>query len=187
MNTFNDYWTLFKSTFLLSSFTFGGGYVIVPLMQEKFVDTLHWIDEDEMLDLVAIGQSAPGPIAVNTSILVGYHKAGVLGALISTLGTVLPPLLIMTIVSYLYVQIRDNAIVSYVLMGMSAGIAAIIVSTVYNMAKTIFKTKNLNHIIVMIIALIAGVVFKVNVIYILLFAAVVGLVTTLLQQKGGQS
>ncbi|NMA33160.1 MAG: chromate transporter, partial [Clostridiaceae bacterium] len=87
------YWNLFLSTLKLSAFTFGGGYVIVPLMQKRFVKDLKWIDEDEMLDLVAIGQSAPGPIAINTSILVGYRMAGVPGAFLTVLGTVLPPLI----------------------------------------------------------------------------------------------
>jgi len=73
------YWTLFYSTFSLSAFTIGGGYVIVPLMRKKFVEELDWIDEEEMLNLVAISQSAPGPIAVNTSIMVGYRLAGVRG------------------------------------------------------------------------------------------------------------
>lgn len=66
---FQTYWTLFVSTFLLSAFTFGGGYVIVPLMQKKFVEDLKWIDRKEILDLVAIAQSSPGAIAINTSIL----------------------------------------------------------------------------------------------------------------------
>lgn len=181
-----DYWTLFKSTFLLSAFTFGGGYIIVPLMQETFVDKLHWIHEDEMLDLVAIGQTAPGPIAVNSSILVGYQKAGIMGALISTLGTVIPPLAIMTIVSYIYLMIRDNQIVNNILVGMSAGVAAIIVNVVYNMAKHIFETKNYIQIAVMIISLIAGIIFQVNIIFILLFAGIVGFITTLLNRKGGK-
>ena len=71
------YWTLVKSTFILSAFTIGGGYVIVPLMQKKFVEELNWIDSEEMLDLVALGQSMPGALAVNTSILIGYRIAGV--------------------------------------------------------------------------------------------------------------
>jgi uncharacterized protein YqcC (DUF446 family) len=91
--------TLFLSTFKLSACTFGGGYVIVPLMRKKFVEELHWIGEPEMLDLVAIAQSSPGPIAVNASILVGYHMAGVPGALITMLGTVLPPLGIISVIS----------------------------------------------------------------------------------------
>jgi chromate transporter len=88
------YWKLFSSTFLLSAFTFGGGYVIVPLMRKKFVDEFHWIEEKEMLDLVAISQSSPGAIAVNAAILIGYRLAGVLGAFVTILGTVLPCLII---------------------------------------------------------------------------------------------
>ena len=72
-----DYLTLFTSTFTLSAFTFGGGFVIIPLMRKKFVEQLHWIDEEEMMDLTAIAQSSPGAIAVNASILVGYRVAGV--------------------------------------------------------------------------------------------------------------
>ena len=72
---------LFFSTLYLSAFTFGGGYVIVTLMKQKFVDELHWIQEDEMLDLIAIAQSAPGAIAVNGAIVVGFKLAGVLGSL----------------------------------------------------------------------------------------------------------
>jgi len=75
-------WTLFFSTLYLSVFTFGGGYVIVSLMKKKFVDEYHWIEEDEMLDLIAIAQSAPGAIAVNGAIVVGYKLAGLPGALL---------------------------------------------------------------------------------------------------------
>ena len=91
------YWKLFYATLTLSAFTFGGGYVIVPLMKERFVDDYHWIDEEEMMDLVAISQSSPGPLAINASILVGYRMAGVVGALITILATALPPLEIITI------------------------------------------------------------------------------------------
>ena len=84
--------TLFLSTLQLSACTFGGGFIIIPLMRKKFVEELHWIDEQEMLDLTAIAQSSPGAIAVNASILVGYHVAGVAGALLTVLGAVLPPL-----------------------------------------------------------------------------------------------
>ena len=84
-------WKLFTSTFSLSAFTFGGGYVIVTLMKERFVDRYHWIEEEEMLDMTAIAQSAPGPIAVNGAIVVGYKIAGLLGVLVSVIGTILPP------------------------------------------------------------------------------------------------
>ncbi len=97
---FKFYLKLFWSTFTLSAFTIGGGYVIVPLMRKKFVEELKWIDEEEMLNLVAISQSAPGAIAVNTSIMVGYRIAGVFGAFVTILGTVLPPLIIITVRRY---------------------------------------------------------------------------------------
>ena len=88
------YLKLFISTFKLSACTFGGGFVIISLMRRRFVEELGWIDEQEMLDLTAIAQSSPGAIAVNASILVGYHVAGIPGALLSVLGTILPPLII---------------------------------------------------------------------------------------------
>ena len=78
-------WQLFLSTFKLSACTFGGGFVIIPLMRERFVKELHWIEEEETLDLTAIAQSSPGSIAINASILVGYHVAGIPGALITVL------------------------------------------------------------------------------------------------------
>ena len=87
-------WKLFLSTLYLSAFTFGGGYVIVTLLKRKFVDELHWIEDEEMLDLVAIAQSAPGAIAANGAIVVGYKLAGVPGVLVAILAAVLPPFLI---------------------------------------------------------------------------------------------
>jgi chromate transporter len=164
-------------------FTFGGGYVIVPLMEKKFVEELGWIDQDEMLDLIAIGQSAPGPIAVNTSILIGYRMAGVPGALVTVFGTILPPLMIMSVLAYIYLAVRDNVIVNNLLLGMQAGVAAIIVNVVYNMGSRIVKQKKVVPIIVMILALIAGLIFQVNILLILLFAALVGFVTTLIDLK----
>ena len=93
---------LFLSTLYLSAFTFGGGYVIVTLMKKKFVDQYHWIEENEMLDLVAIAQSAPGPIAVNGAIVVGYKLAGLLGVAVAILGTIIPPFVIIALVSVCY-------------------------------------------------------------------------------------
>ena len=118
--------TLFTSTFTLSAFTFGGGYVIVPLMRKRFVEQLGWIDEQEMLDLIAIAQSAPGIIAVNTSILVGYKVAGVGGAVFTLLGTMLPPLILLSVLSYVYDAIKDNTIVKTLFFGMSIGVAIVI-------------------------------------------------------------
>lgn len=170
------YWKLFISTFYLSAFTFGGGYVIVPLMKKKFVEDLHWIEEKEMLDLVALGQSSPGPIAVNTSILIGYRLAGLKGALVSATGTVLPPLIIITIISMFYVAFRDNKIVNAVLKGMQAGVAAVIIAVVLDLIKSILQLKKISLIIIMILAFLAAYVFKVNVAIVILVAGIIGVI-----------
>ena len=121
---------LFFSCLYLSAFTFGGGYVIVTLMKKKFVDNYHWIDENEMLDLVAIAQSSPGPIAVNGAIVIGYELAGILGAVTAILGTIIPPFLIISVISVGYHSFSDSYFISQILEGMQAGVGAVIASVV---------------------------------------------------------
>lgn len=183
------YWQLFTSTFKLSAFTFGGGYVIVPLMQKYFVKELKWIDEDEMLDLVSLSQSAPGPIAINTSIIIGYRVAGVSGAFLSTFGTVLPPLVIIALISVFYIAFQENVWFQTVLLGMQAGVAAIIINVVWNMVKNLLKTKNKIQLIMLMVSFILVFIFDINLIWLLLLGAVVGGVTTYSavtkQAKGG--
>ena len=177
------FWTLFISTFTLSAFTFGGGYVIVPLMRKKFVETLGWIDEEEMLDLIAIAQSAPGPIAVNSSIIIGYRLAGIPGALVTTFGTVLPPMVILSVISQFYTAFRDNVVVSLVLKGMGIGVAAVIVDVVYTMAKGVVKTKDALWIIVMCVALVVSLFTSVNVVFVILACGVIGAINVIAQDK----
>ena len=177
------FWTLFISTFTLSAFTFGGGYVIVPLMRKKFVETLGWIDEEEMLDLIAIAQSAPGPIAVNSSIIIGYRLAGIPGALVTTFGTVLPPMVILSAISQFYTAFRDNVVVSLVLKGMGIGVAAVIVDVVYTMAKGVVKTKDALWIIVMCVALVVALFTSVNVVFVILACGVIGAINVIAQDK----
>ena len=169
---------LFFSTLYLSAFTFGGGYVIVTLMKQKFVDELHWIQEDEMLDLIAIAQSAPGAIAVNGAIVVGFKLAGVLGAV-----TIIPPFLIITVISYFYELFRDNYIVSSVLSGMQAGVGAVIASVVLDMGSGVLKQKSVLSAVVMLTAFIATYVYKVNAVYIILACIAIGIVRTVVQQR----
>ncbi|HCR84218.1 MAG TPA: chromate transporter [Lachnospiraceae bacterium] len=173
------YRKLFTSTFYLSAFTFGGGYVIVPLMKKKFVDELKWIEEKEMLDMVAIAQSAPGVIAVNTSIMLGYRLAGISGAFITVLGTVLPPLIILSVISLFYAAFKENAAVHAVLKGMSAGVAALIADVTVNMSKNIIKEKNIFSILIMAVTFCAVFFFNVDVMYVLLISGVIGILYTL--------
>ena len=108
-------WKLLLSTLYISAFTFGGGFVIITFMKRKFVDELHWIDEDEMLDLAALAQSSPGAIAVNAAILVGWRVAGFAGMLVAVVGTIVPPMLILAVISFFYQAFATNRYVSLVL------------------------------------------------------------------------
>lgn len=170
---------IFVSTLYLSAFTFGGGYVIVTLMKKKFVDEYHWIEEDEMLDLTAIAQSAPGAIAVNGAIVVGYKLAGMIGALTAIVATVLPPFLIISVISVFYQAFRSNYIVSEILEGMQAGVAAVIAAVVFEMARGIIHGRSVISIVIMTLAFLAACIFGVNVIYIILVCGVIGAVRTL--------
>ena len=174
---------LFFSTLYLSAFTFGGGYVIVTLLKKKFVDECHWIEEDEMLDLVAIAQSAPGAIAVNGAIVVGYKLAGMLGAAVAIVATIIPPFVIISVISVFYEAFRDNFLVSQMLTGMQAGVGAVIASVVWQMGADVVRSKSVASVLIMAAAFAATCFFGVNVVLVILAAAGVGVVRTLLAQR----
>ena len=180
------YAKLFFSTFQLSACTFGGGFVIIPLMRKKFVEELHWIDEEEMMDLTAIAQSSPGAIAVNASILIGYRVAGIPGALLTVLVTILPPLVIISVISFFYQAFRDNRIVNMVMAGMLAGVAAVICDVVITMGTEIIRRKRLLPVVVLLLSFIAVRFFNINIILILLICGVVGAIDTFLRGKSGK-
>ena len=152
----NVLWNLFVSTLYLSAFTFGGGYVIVSLLKKKFVDEYHWIEEEEMLDLVAIAQSSPGAIAVNGAIVVGYKLAGLAGTVVAILGTVIPPFLIISMISIFYNLVKNNFIVSQMLLGMQSGVGAVIASVTYEMGAGIVRGKNKASVLIMACAFVAS-------------------------------
>ena len=152
-------------------------------MRKKFVQELHWIDEQEMLDLSAIAQSSPGAIAVNASILVGYHVAGITGALISVLGTVLPPLLIISVISLFYKAFRDNPIVNMVMTGMLAGVAAVVCEVVFTMGKNVICQKKMMPIAVMLVSFAAVRFLNVNIMIVILVCGVLGALETLYHER----
>lgn len=178
---------LFLSTLYLSAFTFGGGYVIVTLMKKKFVDEYHWIEENEMLDLVAIAQSSPGPIAVNGAIVVGYKLAGLAGVLVAIIGTIIPPFLIISAVSVCYEAFRSSFLVSEMLKGMQAGVGAVIASVTYEMGAGVVKEKDKWSLVILVCAFAAACFFKVNVIYIVLFCGAIGAIRTIRAKRREQS
>lgn len=176
-------WILFKSMFMLSACTFGGGFVIVSLMKKKYVEELKWLEEDEMLDVTAITQSAPGPLPVNASVIIGYRMAGVVGSLVAVLGTILPPMIIISIISLFYDQFRTNKYIAVALQVMRAGVAAVIFDVVINLAKNVCKTKRVLYILMMIAAFICTCVLKVSAMIVILVCLGIGIVDLLIETK----
>ena len=163
---------LFFACLYLSTFTFGGGYVIVTLLKEKFVDQYHWIEEDEMLDLVAIAQSSPGAIA------------GIPGMLVSVIGAIIPPMVILSVISVFYDAFCSNYYIAALLKGMTAGVGAVIMSVVYDMGKNVVKSKDWINVVIMIISFCLSYFLNINIIYIILSVAAFGMVRTIV--KGGR-
>lgn len=174
---------LFFGTLYISAFTFGGGFVIVTLMKKKFVDQLHWIDEQEMLDMTALAQSSPGAIAVNAAILVGWRVAGLAGMIVAALGSVLPPLIILSVISFFYTAFASNLYVALVLKGMQAGVAAVILDVVCDLGGKVLQTKSVLFIGLMVVAFAANFLWGVNVVLIIVAAAVIGVVRALFQMR----
>lgn len=172
---YSKLWTLFKSMFVLSACTFGGGFVIVSLMKKKYVEELKWLDEDEMLDVTAITQSAPGPLPVNASVIIGYRIAGIAGSLTAILGTILPPMVIISIISLFYEQFRTNPYIATALQVMRAGVAAVIFDVVINLAGNVLKTKRFLYIAMMIVAFIATYLLDVSAMIVILTCLGIGL------------
>jgi len=187
------YLTLFWEMFRLSAFTFGGGYVIVPLMKRSFVDKLGLLTEKEMLDYTAVAQSAPGAVAINTSILVGMKIGGVAGAAVTLIATILPPLIIISVVALIYELVIGNAIVMAVLRGMRAGVCAVIADAVISMIATVAKEFKKNsplqyiRIAIMPVCFVASFVFKVNAALIVLAGAIIGIIVAIVTRKAGDA
>lgn len=175
---------LFFGMLYISAFTFGGGFVIATFMKQKFVDELHWIEESEMLDMIALAQSSPGAIAVNAAILVGWRVAGFWGMLACVLGTILPPIAIITIISFFYQEFSQNRYVTMILKGMQAGVAAVILDVVCGLGANVIKTKQPILILLMFAAFAAAFVFDLNVICIILISAIIGAILELVQKRG---
>lgn len=173
-------WPLFLGTLYISAFTFGGGFVIVTFMKRRFVDRLHWIDEKEMLDFTALAQSSPGAIAVNAAILVGLKVCGPAGMAVAVLGTILPPMAILSVISFFYAAFSANVFVALALKGMQAGVAAVILDVACELGSGVIRQRSLYSDLVLAGAFAADFFLGVNVIFIILAAALAGAVRMVL-------
>lgn len=168
------YWKLFKSTFLISAFTIGGGFVIIPLLKSKYVDEYKWMDDKEALNLVAIAQSAPGVVAANSAIIMGYRMGGFKGTLTALLATILPPLITLSIISYGYELFAGNKYIQLLLKGMQCGATAIIINVAIDLLKKELKKKLILPLLIILGTFIANYFFDVNLMYAVLFDGFLG-------------
>ena len=170
------YWKLFKSTFVISAFTIGGGFVIIPLLKAKFVDEYGWLNDKEALNLVAIAQSAPGVVAANAAISMGYRMAGFKGSLVALLATVLPPLITLSIISYCYDFFASNQYIQLMLKGMQCGATAIILNVALDLLIKEWKKKLLIPLLIIVGTFVANYFFDINLMYAILVDALIGFV-----------
>lgn len=174
------YWTLFVSSLIISATTFGGGYVIVSVMRKHYVNKLKWLTDDEMLNLVAIGQISPGAFTINTNIVLGHKFGGFLGAIVCVIGTVIPPLIIISLLSYAYEAFRDNLLVAAIFTGMQAAIAAVICNVVVDLGAAVIKSKRIINYLVMIAAFVCVFFFDIAVYWVILGSILISIVTTII-------
>lgn len=167
---------LFMNILKINTFTFGGGYTIIPVLRDVFVFDLKLIDEEEMTGMVAIAQSAPGPMAVNASILVGYRLRGIKGIFVSLLAAVLPCLVIISTLYYVYASISENNWVKSAFSVMSGVISGILIVTTINMANENLKKYPIFAAVVMFSAFLISLLTSINTGIIVLISGLIGIV-----------
>ena len=177
--------SLFLTFFKIGLFTFGGGYAMIALIQREIAERKGWITEEELLEIVAVSESTPGPIAINAATFVGYRTAGTLGSLFATVGVVLPSYVIISVIAYILQEFSSLAPVRYAFFGIRAGVLALILRALIKMFKA--GGKGVFAYAVMLVAFIAVAILKLPVIGVLAVAAVAGLVFSLaIRRKGGE-
>lgn len=132
----NQYWELFKIFFRIGAFTIGGGYAMVPLIEDEIVAKRKWIKSEDFLDLLAIAQSSPGILAVNIAIFVGYRLKGMKGSLVTSLGAILPSFLMILAIALFFQQFKDNVYVEKIFKGIRPAVVALIAAPTFKLGKS---------------------------------------------------
>ena len=172
---------LFVTFFKIGAFTFGGGYAMIPLIEREVCEGKKWLTKDDLLEIVAVAESTPGPVAINAATFVGHKVRGFWGALAATLGVVLPSFVIISIISVILDQFRDIKAVNYAFMGIRAGVLALILKAMVSMYKA--SKKDAFSLFIMAASLIFAAFLKIDAVYVIVGCAVFGLVWTLLKGK----
>lgn len=174
-------WQLFLTFFKIGGFTFGGGHAMIPLIQRETVENKKWITDDDILEIIAIAESTPGPVAINSATFVGYRTAGFWGAVCATMGVVLPSFCIILAVTYLLQNFMEYAPVQYAFKGINAGVLALLFKALWNMYKK--SPKGWAAYMVMGASFLLTSILKVNLFLVILGCAIFGLVTAKIAER----
>ena len=172
---------LFLTFMKIGGFTFGGGHAMIPLIQRETVENKKWVTDDDILEIIAIAESTPGPVAINSATFVGYRTAGFWGAVCATMGVVLPSFLIILAITYLMDNFMDLPAVQYAFKGINAGVLALLVKALWNMYKK--SPKGWVAYVVMGASFLLTAILKVNLFLVILGCAIFGLVTALMAER----
>lgn len=177
-----EIWQLFMMFFRIGSFTFGGGYAMLPILQRELAEEKKWISSEELIDFYAIGQSTPGIIAVNTATLIGYKRKGIPGAIFATTGMVAPSLIIITLIASVFQRFQEYAIVQHAFAGIQIAVIALIVDTVIKMGKTAIK--DFSGLIIFILAFLLLSFLGISSIIVIVYSALAGILIQNRQMQG---
>lgn len=178
----NKLWELLIIFLKIGTFTIGGGYAMVPLIEKEVVDKKKWIDRDDFLDMLALAQSAPGPIAVDVAVFVGYKVAGVPGSIVSVLGSILTAFVVLLATAVYFTGVKDNVIIGRIFNGIRPAVVALIAAPVIRLGKS--AKINRKTVIIPVITVILVAFLNVNPIYVILASILVGLLFGTIKKRG---
>ena len=181
MEKWKKCFALFLTFFKIGGFTFGGGHAMIPLIQAEAVEKKKWVTDEDILEIIAIAESTPGPVAINSATFVGYRTAGFWGAVCATLGVVLPSFGIILAIAYLLNSFMDIKAVQYAFQGINAGVLALLFKALWNMYKK--SPKGWVSYVVMGASFLLTAVLKINIFIVIAGCAIFGLVTALLAER----
>lgn len=177
----NIYADLFLTFARIGTFTFGGGYAMLPMLQSEIVDKKHWATEDDIMDYFAVGQCTPGVIAVNTASFIGYYQKGILGSIVATAGVIAPSIIIITVIAALLSNFADIPVVQHALNGIRIAVCVLVANAVIKMYKS--GVKDIFGIILFVLALIASYFSLIPTIVLIIISGVLGVVINMGKRK----
>lgn len=165
---------MFIAFFKIGAFTFGGGYAMIPLIEEEVVNNKKWLEKEEFMDVLVVSQSLPGALAVNCSIFLGYKIGGLIGAIMALLAVILPSFIIIIIIAAFFMQFRNNYYVNAAFKGITAAVPMLVLVGAISLSKGL--EKSIRTIVTIIVALIALTLFDIHPIIVIIVSAIYGVI-----------